>query len=262
MGGFKVRISGKIKFLKWCLLILPLLASGCAPAGGKGLSMSDNAQVQYTLGVAELKNNNPTSALASFLEAEKLDRRNPDIQEGLAQAYHRKKAYAEAEKHYLNAIRMRPDEPRFHNNIGTLYLDMQRPDEALTYLEKAVNNLLFPSPEIPLTGIGIARFLKSDYLGAVSAYREALGKNPQYVEAYLRLGEVLSVLGQVDRALVEYRKALVLSPQYGRLHFLMGLAFMKNGDMQKARQSFTRVTELIPESELGLRAGDYLDMLQ
>jgi hypothetical protein len=32
--------------------------------------------------------------------------------------------------------------------------------------------------------------------------------------------------------------------------------------MQKARQSFTRVTELIPESELGLRAGDYLDMLQ
>jgi Tfp pilus assembly protein PilF len=251
-----------IAYSGWCLIAFVLSLSGCAPVGNSAQGISKNARVHYTLGVAELKNNNPTMALAKFLEAEKLDKRDSDIQEGLAQAYQRKGAYEKAEKHYLKALEIRPDEPRYHNNLGALYLDMQRPDDALPHLEKAAGNLLFPNPEMPLTGIGIARFLKSDYTGAVAAYREALSKNPGYVEAYLRLGEVLSTLGQVDRALGEYQKALKLAPEYGRLHFYMGLAFMKNGDMGRARQSFTKVRQLIPETELGVRAGDYLDMLR
>jgi Tfp pilus assembly protein PilF len=241
---------------------LALFAVGCAPAAGSRSSVAQKAKVHYTLGVAELRNNNPTMALAKFLEAEKLDKKNPDIQEGLAQAYQRKGAFAEAENHYLKAIELRSDEPRYWNNLGALYLDMQRPDDALHYLEKAASNLLFPNPEIPLTGIGIAHFLKNDPVAAIKVYREALSKNPQYVEAYLRLGEALSAVGQVDRGLAEYRKALALAPEYGRLHFYMGLAFMKNGEMEQARQSFTKVRQLIPESEMGLRAGDYLEMLQ
>lgn len=106
------------------------------------------------------------------------------------------------------------------------------------------------------------RILKTDYQRAISSYREALSKNPRYVEAYLRLGEVLTTLGQVDRGLVEYKKALLMAPEYGRLHFYMGMAYMKNGQMEQARQAFLKVQELIPESEMGIRAGDYLDMLQ
>lgn len=245
----------------WICLVLAWLAAGCT-AGGTGPDAAQKARVQYTLGVAELKSNNPTMALAKFLEAEKLDRRDPNIQEGLAQAYQRKGAYAEAEKHYLRAIELRGDEPRYFNNLGALYLDMQRPDDALPYLEKAAGNLLFANPEIPLTGIGIARFQKRDHLGAVAAYREALSKNPRYLEAYLRLGEALSALGQTDRALAEYRRALDFAPGNGRLHFYMGLAFLKKGETQQARESFSKVRQLIPESEWGMRAGDYLEMLQ
>jgi Tfp pilus assembly protein PilF len=258
----EVFMTRKTLCSRWGWLLLALFVAGCTPAGGSRAGAKQNAEVQYTLGVAELKNNNPTMALAKFLEAEKFDKNDPDIQEGLAQAYQRKGAFAEAEKHYLKAIDLRSDEPRYFNNIGALYLDMQRPDEALVYLEKAARNLLFPNPEISLTGIGIAHFQKNDYPAAISAYREALSKNPQYVEAYLRLGEVLSAVGQVDRSLVEYRKALALAPEYGRLHFYMGLAFMKNGDVEQARQAFSKVRQLIPETEMGLRAGNYLDILQ
>ena len=252
----------KIRFLGWGCLALVLLVSGCSSSQNGRKDGTQNAKVYYTLGVAELRNNNPTMALGKFLEAEKIDKHDPDIQEGLAQAYQRKGAFDEAEKHYLKAIAMRSDEPRYYNNLGALYLDMQRPDDALVNLQKASGNLLFPNPEIPLTGIGIAHFLKNDYPGAVAAYREALSKNSRYVEAYVRLGEVLTAMGQVDRGLREYRKALVLVPDYARLHYLMGLAFMKNGDMDQARQSFSKVRQLLPESEMGQRANDYLDMLQ
>ncbi len=252
----------KVRFLGWGCLAIALLVNGCTSSNSRHRDVTQNAKVHYTLGVAELKNNNPTMALAKFLEAERIDKRDPDIQEGLAQAYQRKGAFAEAEKHYLKAIEMRSDEPRYYNNLGALYLDMQRPDDALVNLQKAAGNLLFPNPEIPLTGIGIAHFLKNDYPGAVAAYREALSKNSRYVEAYVRLGEVLTAMGQIDRGLREYRKALVLAPDYARLHFLMGLAFMKNGDMEQARQAFIKVRQLLPESEMGQRANDYLDMLQ
>lgn len=251
-----------IKGLVWGWLAVALLVNGCSSSHSARMDGSQNARVHYTLGVAELKNNNPTMALSKFLDAEKIDKRDPDIQEGLAQAYQRKGAFAEAENHYLKAIAIRPDEPRYYNNLGSLYLDMQRPDDALGFLEKAAGNLLFPNPEIPLTGIGIAYFLKNDYARAVSAYREALSKNARYVEAYLRLGEALTAQGQVDRGLAEYRKALVLAPEYTRLHFYMGMAFMKNGDMEQARQAFIKVRQLLPESEMGQRANDYLDMLQ
>jgi Tfp pilus assembly protein PilF len=252
----------KINSLSCGLLGVVLLVSGCTSSHNPRTNVSQNARVHYTLGVAELKNNNPTMALSKFLEAEKIDKRDPDIQEGLAQAYQHKGAFAEAEKHYLKAIGMRPGEPRYYNNLGALYLDMQRPDDALRNLEKAAGNLLFPTPEIPLTGIGIARFLKNDYPGAVTAYREALSKNSKYVEAYLRLGEALTAMGQVDRGLDEYRKALVLAPEYARLHFFMGLAFMKNSEMEQAQKAFAKVRQLYPESEMGQRANDYLDMLQ
>ncbi|ABA89261.2 TPR domain lipoprotein [Syntrophotalea carbinolica DSM 2380] len=246
----------------WCLMALALVVSGCTPSSGSRTKATQNAKVQYTLGVAELKNNNPTMALAKFLEAEKFDKNDSDIQEGLAQAYQRKGAFAEAEKHYLRAIELRPDEPRYFNNLGALYLDMQRPDDALLHLNKAATNLLFPQPEIPLTGIGMAYFMKQEHQQSIASYREALSKNPRYIEAYLRLGEVLTTLGQVDRGLIEYKKALLLAPEYGRLHFYMGMAYMKNGQMDPARQAFLKVRELIPESEMGIRAGDYLDMLQ
>lgn len=244
-----------------CLVIV-LLVNGCTATNNSRNDVTQNAKVHYTLGVAELKNNNPTTALAKFLEAERIDNRDPDIQEGLAQAYQRKGAFAEAEKHYLKAIAIRSDEPRYYNNLGALYLDMQRPDDAIRYLEKAAGNLLFPNPEIPLTGIGIARFLKKDYAGSVAVYREALNKNPRYVEAYLRLGEALTAQGHIERGIKEYRKALVLAPEYARLHFYMGMAFMRNGDMEQARQSFAKVIQLTPESEMGQRANDYIDMLQ
>ncbi|MGE4544900.1 MAG: tetratricopeptide repeat protein [Pedobacter sp.] len=252
----------KISCSGWGCLVIALMITGCTSSNNAYKDVSQNAKVHYTLGIAELKNNNPTMALAKFLDAEKIDKRDPDIQEGLAQAYQRKGAFAEAEKHYLKAIAMRSDEPRYYNNLGALYLDMQRPDDALPNLEKAANNLLFASPEIPLTGIGIARSLKNDYVGAVAAYREALSKNPRYAEAYIRLGEALTAMGQVDSGLKEYRKALVLVPESTRLHFLMGMAFMKNGDMEQARKAFTKVQQLLPESEMGQRANDYLDMLQ
>jgi Flp pilus assembly protein TadD len=237
-----------------------LLAFGCTPAQNQKKTQTANSH--YTWGVSCLREGNPTLALAQFLEAEKNNPRDPDTQAALGQTYQQKGAYAEAERHYLRALELRPGEPRYQNNLGALYLDMRRLDDALVYLEQAAGNLLFTKTEVSLTGIGNVYFLKGDPLSAVKSYREALAKNSRYVEAYLRLGEALGAMGQPERALAEYRKALALAPEYGRLHFYLGLTYMKLGDATRARDSFGQVRRLQPESEFGLRAADYLELLR
>jgi tetratricopeptide (TPR) repeat protein len=237
-----------------------LLAFGCTPVQNQKKTQTPDSH--YTWGVSCLREGKPTLALAQFLEAEKNKPRDPDIQAALGQTYQLKGAYAEAERHYLRALELRPGEPRYQNNLGALYLDMRRLDDAQAYLEKAAGNLLFTDTEVSLTGIGNVHFLKGDHLAAVKSYREALAKNPRYVEAYLRLGETLSAMGQPERALTEYRKALALAPEYARLHFYLGLTYMKLGETARARESFDKVRQQQPESELGLRAADYLELLR
>ena len=66
----------------------------------------ESAKYHYSLGFAALSEQNPTEALKEFLQAEKYDARDPEIQAGLAQAYWLKRAHGLAEKHYKNALEL------------------------------------------------------------------------------------------------------------------------------------------------------------
>ena len=99
-----------------CLIMLGALLGGCAGSAGK----VKGSEAHYLLGVSYLQEQNPTLALKEFLQAEALDSRDADIQAGLGQAYQLKRAFAEAEKHYLRALKLRRDDPQIQNNLVCL----------------------------------------------------------------------------------------------------------------------------------------------
>ncbi len=239
------------------LLLLALLSACGAPK-----KQQDDAQVHYILGLSFLREQNSTSALKQFMLAEKKAPRRAEIQGALAQAYHLKKAYAEAEKHYLLAIEYSQQDPQYQNNLGALYLDMQRWGDALAYFRKASANLLFNSPEVSLAGEGFAHFQKGDYLDAVIAYKEALARDPRYMQAHFRLGEAYYALDKNELAISAYRDALAIAPEFAQAHYKLGLAYMKEQETQKAADAFREVLRLAPESEWGKLSRDYLKLLK
>jgi tetratricopeptide (TPR) repeat protein len=240
------------------LLFCCCLLTACTPPPKK----AEDQNVHYILGVSYLRENNPTLALQEFQKAQAIDSRNPDICVGLGRAYHLKKAYAEAEKQYLQALRLKPDDPLTENNLGALYLDMERLDDAVRYFGKAAANLTFPNAEVSYTGLGYAHFLKGEYLEAISAYKKALAQNIRYAQAHQRLGETYYAMGKTDRAIGEFHQALELNSNDVLAHFQLGLAYVKLGETAKAAVSLQKVLRLAPDSELAGQAESYLEALK
>ncbi len=239
------------------ILVLCGLLIGCAEPKKE----TPQQNIHYILGVSYLRENNPSRALQEFDKAHKAEPRNPDILIGLGRAYQLRGAYDQAEKYYLQALKEDPEDPLIENNLGDLYLSMERPDDAIHYFSKASSNLRFGNAEVSLTGLGYAHFLKQDYPAAIRAYRQALAQNPRYDEAQLRLGETYYAMGRTDRALGAFRQALKLNGSNVQTHFQLGLAHMELGNFAKARQSFRNVIKLAPLSELGEQAEQYLESL-
>ncbi len=247
-----------IKALVSVLLFCCCLLTACTPPAQK----AEDPNVHYILGVSYLRENNPTLALQEFQKAFAMDSCNPDVRVGLGRAYHLKGAYAEAEKQYLQALKLRPDDPLTENNLGALYLDMERLDDAARYFGQAAGNLTFPNAEVSYTGLGYAHFLKGEYLEAISAYKKALAQNIRYSQAHQRLGETYYAMGKTDRAIGEFRQALDLNSNDVLAHFQLGLAYMKLGETARATASLQNVLRLAPGSDLAGQAESYLEVLK
>lgn len=247
------------RYLFWIMIFFAAaLVAGC----GVSKKNLNSSEVHYTLGLSYLGENNPTRALNEFLIAEEADPANAEIQAALAQAYHLKKAYPEAERHYLRALQLTANDPQFLNNLGALYLDMERWDEAIRTFDQAASNLLFTRSEVALTGKGFAYFKKGNFLEAVTAFKKALVKNPNFTQARFRLAETYYVLDNPDLAIDEYRKILVITPDYPLAHYKLALAYVKNRQKDKALSSFREVIRLAPDSEWGKLSTDYLGILK
>lgn len=241
------------------VLLTLLILFGC---GGVSPDQKNQATSHYTLGLSHLQSGSPTMALKELLEAVKLNPNAAEIHAALAQAYQVKRAYPEAEQHYLKALSLSDNDPRYQNNLAALYIDMENWDKAIEYFHLASSNLLFMSTERALTGMGYAYFRKGDYPAAISAYNEARAIAPNYAPISLRLGELHYALGQDEAAFSAIEKAIEQLPSYAEAHYRMGLVYLRWQRLSDAAEAFRLVVELSPESEWGQKAAGILKTLQ
>jgi Tfp pilus assembly protein PilF len=242
------------------ILLLSLLTTACTSS--KTGTAAQDAKSHYLLGASALAENNPTQALQEFLLAEKADRRDAEIQAGLAQAYMLKRAYDLAEKHLLRAIELSHGEPRHYQNLGALYMTVERYDDAITAFRQAADNLLFATPERAWEGIGFAQYLQQDYAAAERSYRKSLELNPRYAQGYFRLGELCYGQNRTAEAIEFLTRAVELEPRSANSHYWLGLAAMKVNDDALAQKSFSTTIKLAPDSEQARLAANYLKLIR
>lgn len=251
-----------MRYLMQILCLALLLGVVACSSPKKEMDVSQEAKYHKLMGASALNEGNPSDALREYLEAEKFDDSDPEIQVGLAEAYLRKRSYDNAELHFKRAIELSDNEPQYYNNLGVLYLNMKRYDEAIEAFKAAAENLLFDRAEVAYTGMGFAYYQKGDYAAAERAYRRALEINSRYFQISYRLGELYYAQGRTVEAAEEFSRAVHLAPGFAEGHYWLGLTYMKMEQKEKAKKAFGEVVRLAPESEEGRLAQKYLDILK
>ena len=241
--------------LQLLVLSIFVLLSACAPVDkNKSHEMPPQALSYYKMALAHLQGDNSTQALKELLLAEKYDPRDSSIQEALAQTYQRKRAYSLAEEHFHAAIRLDSENPSYHHNLATLYLDEKEWDKAIASFDTAAQDLLFDNAHIAHTGKAYAYFKKQEYSAALNSCNDALAHAPRYARPHFLKSKIYAEMGEVEMQKISLRRTIEIAPQYMIARYQLAVLLLHDNNIEEAKEQLETILEFSQTSEVGYAA--------
>ena len=142
-------------------------------------------------------------------------------------------------------IRREPARAALHEDIGVLYMELDRPSEAVPHFEAALR--LRPGSASAHFNYGTALAAAGRTEEGVAEYQRALQLKPDYAIAHNNLGTALLRLGRPQAALTSFREAARIDPRLDEAHLNVGLIARALGDAPEAAARFRRAIELNPD---------------
>jgi tetratricopeptide (TPR) repeat protein len=146
---------------------------------------------------------------------------------------------------YRQALRLRPNYPEAHNNLGVLLKAQGKPEEAAQHYEEAIRQ--WPRYSEAHYNYAILREALGDAAAALDHYREAVRGRPDYIDAHHRLAGLLASLGQGEEAERHYREALRLRPGYAEAHNNYAILLDQRGAAAEAERHYREALRLRPD---------------
>jgi len=248
--------------LKFVTLLLLLTLFACVPVTPKSQQTdTERANVHYKMAQAKLQSGNPTGALKELLAAVELDPENAIIQIALAQTYQRKKAYPLAEKHYLKALELSDNDPRYENNLASLYLDLKQWDKAIYYFDQATHNLLFVDTAVSIAGKGYAYYKKNDFQTALGYLNESIELAPRYASPYFFKSKIYHAMGNINKEKIALKRAIQIEPKFLEPRYQLALLLAKENSIPEAIEQLEAIIEYSPNTTMSFKAEDLLQTL-
>jgi len=252
------------------LVILPLMA--CATTDydiEKSKAMSQDNQ---RLADAYYREGDYTNALRYYLEAEKHYADDPDLQYQLGMTYQEKMNYMRAQEHFQRALTLKPDMTKAKIGLSVSYIKTDDYDQAIIILKQTIDDLTFEiytKPQYPKYLLGWSYYLKGQYADSehylqesLDYYTSGLPKDAIYIQALRVMG--LNALAQTrpEPAISYFEKIIPFAPKWPDLYLDMARAYRLAGDATRARQSYQRVIELAPASDMANTAAKEASLLK
>lgn len=102
--------------------------------------------------------------------------------------------------------KQRAKDPQYQYNVGLVYLQNDKYEEAINYLHKSI--ALKPDFDLALNALGIIHFIQGDLKTAMGFFEKCLAVNPELTESRNYLGSVYQEMGYLDKAEAEFKKAI------------------------------------------------------
>lgn len=231
-------------FLSFCIL-LSLIS--CATDSAKRRSQSEASRY---LGERFIAEGNFTGALRELLKAEALYDEDHILQNDLGLAYSGKGKLDQALVHFEKAVELNPKYAEAWNNMGTVYLKLEKWDNGISCFNRALEQLLYATPHFALNNLGEAYRGKGDYGRSIDYYKEALRAEPRFAGAHRGLALTHVAMGDLDAAISSLEKATEYDPEFAAAYYDLGRAYAGKYNREKALAAFKKVLQLVPDSAL------------
>jgi len=146
---------------------------------------------------------------------------------------------------YERALQYSPESPVLYNNLGILYGDMNRLDDAIHMFEKAIE--VEPKYIYAYHNLGKAYHLTGEDKKAVALYEQLLEVFPDLPDAHYNLGNIYNESGRTQEAIAAYKEALRLSPHFAKAHYNLGNIYRDLGRYRDAVESYRQAVKFKPD---------------
>ena len=199
---------------------------------------------RINLGVAFMRQQNWTQALAYLNQAEKLAPQVTGIRLNIGLIHYRQGAYAAAIPDFDNVLKRQPDSIQARRLLGLCYLFKERYADAASDLEP-----LWPLANTDVSylyslSIAAGNSGRLDLEAQATKQLMSVGNNSPLV--HLLLGKADMAHRDYDGALIELQKAAAADPKLPMVHYNLGIAYRHKGDSEKAQSEFLKDAAMEP----------------
>ncbi len=147
---------------------------------------------------------------------------------------------------YIKAKEIEPKNFIVLNNLGDLWLQIGRKQEAISNFKAAII-VDRERSHVPWNQLGKLYYESQDYDESLNAYQEALKVKPDYLPSLIGLGNLYNQLKEYQKAINSYDLAIEINPQSYEAWFGKGVAFSGLQDLNLARESYEKALEIKPD---------------
>jgi tetratricopeptide (TPR) repeat protein len=207
------------------------------------------AEAQANLGAVLARLGEYKEAVAAYEAALRLKPELTPILLNLGIAHYRAGQFAKATEALGRFLAVAPDHAQARQLLGVSLVESGRDDEAISYLEPAIES---PQAEATaLYSLGLA-YLRLRRGGAGEVAKRLAAREDGVALSYLLQGQAHLEDLSFEKATIELEAAAKLSQVLPRINFLLGLAYFKLGRLPEARERLERELNSDPDDFLTL----------
>jgi arylsulfatase A-like enzyme/tetratricopeptide (TPR) repeat protein len=206
----------------------------------------------YLLASAYLSLNENEKALTEMLKTIQLKPDHSQTLYNLAFYYQLQGNLDEAEKWYLQLLKVVPEHLSACMNLIDVYRQKNEPEKAKIYLakivasyEKALKETEVAENRAPLLEkLAQAYFAIGDLEQSEKTLKEGIQLMPNRPMTHFHLGAIYQQKKEFDKAIAEYEAESKISPNNFKAFFNLGVLYRHSGQLQNSIQSFQKALQL------------------
>jgi protein O-mannosyl-transferase len=149
--------------------------------------------------------------------------------------------------HFAAAVRLTPDLPTPHYNLGTLMLQRGRMDDAMREYKLALSHVSDPLEGAQIhNNLGVVLLETKQLPAAVDEFNAAIALDPNHQKSFIGRGNAEYEAGNFEAALSDFTHASRLEPSSMAL-FWMGRTFQEKGDVKSAVGAYEAALQIAPD---------------
>ncbi len=237
--------------------------SGCAGTSNSLSVKERKAEIYFDAGTEDLRARRFTEALASLIQAVKLDPDAPNYWNNLGLAYAGKNEFPKAEESWKKALSLNPQFTDSKVNLASLYVRQKKFRDGELLYRDALKDLVYPNIAQIHFNLALlyAEWKKTPLIE--QHLHLAVKSNDGHCGAWYRLGLIQKNRGDYNAAEKSLTKSISgMCFNNPEAHYEISALHLKARDTNKAKAKLIEIIQLFPQSDWAKKAEVTLNMIR